>query len=320
MARAIDSGRVTPADELRELLGAAEDRVVDPRTGGGVPELFQWMDKIAQLLPALAADGVDLKAERARWQTLQAQVHRRSHRLLQAWPGPSSLAEARPTLQPDPSHWWWWLDQEVAAARRRRLVRGAMLLAAVVAVAVSVIALVSRLLPVDPQVRELQRLRFQVETALADQDRATARNLLQQAVSLDPTDPGLQVQLGVAAEELGEGDQAMAAWDEALGLLGHDEAQFRMLRGQAYLAYGRLEQALEDEQEAVALAPDRAGAYYFLGLAHELLGHRAEAIAAYTRAAELAGDTDPQLVVLARTRLATLLQQPAPAAGSSPAP
>jgi hypothetical protein len=110
MARAIDSGRVTPADELRELLGAAEDRAVDPRAGGGVPELFHWMDEIAQLLPALAADGVDLKAERARWQTLQAQVYRRGHRLLAAWPRPSSLAEARSTMQPDPTHWWWWLD------------------------------------------------------------------------------------------------------------------------------------------------------------------------------------------------------------------
>jgi tetratricopeptide (TPR) repeat protein len=182
------------------------------------------------------------------------------------------------------------------------------------------IALVPRLLPVDPQVRELQRLRFQVETALANQDLATARQLLQQAVSLDPTDPGLHVQLGVAAEELGEGGQATAAWDAALALLEHDESRFRMLRGQAYLAVGRLEQALEDEQAAVALAPDRAGAYYFLGVAHELLGHRAEAVGAYTRAAELAADTDPQLVVLARTRLATLLQQPAPAAAGSPVP
>jgi tetratricopeptide (TPR) repeat protein len=278
------------------------------------------MDEISQLLPGLAADGVDLKAERARWQTLQAQVHQRGRQLLQAWPPTGSLPASRQTVKPGPEQWWWWLDQDVAAIRRRRLMRSAAMMVAAVAAIALAIALISRLLPVDPQVRELQRLRFQVEQALADQDFAAARDLLRQATTLDPADPGLHVQLGVAGDVLGDAAQAEAAWSAARNLLGQDEAQFYMLRGQAYLAFGRLEHALEDEQTAVSLAPDLASAYYFLGLAHELLGHRAEALEAYGRAAELAGDADPELVVLARTRLATLLQQPAPAAGSSPAP
>lgn len=310
MARAIASARVTPADELRQLLSASEDRVVSPEAGGGVPELFAWMDEIIRLLPELAAAGADVKAEQARWQTLQAQVRRRGGQLLRAWPPPATLPEVRHTVQPDASHWWWWLDREVAGLRRRRLVRSTAVIAAALAVIILAVLLVNRLFPVDPQVREVQRLRFQIEQALASQDYATALDRLQQAVAIDPTDPALHVQLGVAAETLGQSGPAETAWTTARELLAQDQARFALLRGQAYLAFGRLDQALQDEQAAVALAPDLASAHYFLGLAHEMLGQRTEAVNAYSRAAELARDTDPQLVVLARTRLATLLQQP----------
>jgi len=56
---------------------------------------------------------------------------------------------------------------------------------------------------------------------------------------------------------------------------------------------GRLDEAHEFARMAVAIMPDNADAYYVLGTIEQTLGHRAEALAAFAKAARLA-PTDPR--------------------------
>lgn len=312
MARAIKSDLVTPADTVRTRLTLCEKRVVDPGAGGGVPELFAWLDEIMAMWPELEAWGGDLRAERARWETLQAQVQRRGRQLLRAWPQTPALAELRQIVSPSTDRWWWWLDERLAQLRRQR-VRRAATLAAVVLLAGSVLTFVlSRAFPVDPVVRTVYRLQGEIEQALrtGEQGYAAARDLAEQAVAVAPDDPDLRVLLGVAYQVLNEPERAAEQWAVARSLLSED-ADFLLRRGSTYLMFGRPQEALQDEQAAIDLQPDNAPAHYFLGLALEGTGQYRAAIEAYTRAAELAEQSNPQLVVLARTRLAALLQQPA---------
>lgn len=309
MAQAIKSNPITPADTLRDLLARSEGRVVNPLEGGGVPELFGWMDEIAALWPGLERSGVDLRGERTRWETLQAQVRRRGGALLRAWPASRPLAAERVARAPA-AGWWWELDRLVAADQRRRLLRFVAAVAAVVVAGVAAVVILSRLFPVDPQVREAQRYQFEVEQALAAGDRATAQGLLEQAVQAIPGDAGFQLLLGAAYAASSDMDAAEEQWAIGRSLLP-DEAEFLVERSRAFLQLGRAEEALRDAQAAVQLQPDSAPAHLYRAAALEELGDLAQAIEAYARVAELAAQTDPQLVVLARTRMAALMQMPA---------
>lgn len=320
MARAIKSGPLTPADELRELLSACEARVIRPTEGNGVPELFGWMDRIQALIPALQVTGVDLRAEQARWETVQAQVQQRGPTILAAWPPSPSLAEARDRTAPDSARWWWWLDQVVTGARRRRARRVVAVVATVAVVGVLAVVLLSRLFPVDPVAREVHRLQLAVDDALAAQDATRARQLLDQALAVAPDDASLAVAAGVAAQVTGDEARADQLWSRSRELLADDPAQFYLQRSQAFLRFGRGQETVEDAQAALKLRPDWAAAYYFLGTGYEALGDVAAAVDAYTRASELAEDEDPRLVVLARTRLASLVQQGPQLRPSPPSP
>lgn len=320
MARAIKTDLVTPADTVRELLARCEDRIVDPAAGGGTSELFGWMDEIMVQWPALEATGVDLRAERTRWEMVQAQVQRRGRQLLRSWPSGQSLPALRQAISPPQSHWWWWLDEHLAQERKQQVVRILAIGSAVVIVGVVAIYVLSRLFPVDPTVREVHRLQSEIDQALINsQDYAAVRALAEQGVALAPEDPDLRLTLGVARQVLGEPALVDEQWAIARQLL-QDEGAFLARRGRIYLMFNQTQEALRDEQAAVALQPDLAIAHFFLGTALEGAGQTSQAVEAYTRAAELAASDDPQLVVMARTRLGTLLQQPAPQIVSTPTP
>jgi Tfp pilus assembly protein PilF len=310
MAKAVSSGPLTPADELRELLDRSERRVVSPEEGGGVPELFDWMDQMAELWPSLDHSGADLRAEWTRWEGLQSQVLQRGRRLLRAWPAQQGLPEYRRAVGPPETSWWWWLDEKVSQARRRRLLRWLAVVGAVIVVAVGAILLFNRLFPVDPVVQEVYRLQSAADGALQQGDVEQARQLIEEAVQTDPTDPGLQALFGVLLDVSGDEVGAEGAWADARALLENDEGQFLTIRGRAYMQVNDLEKALRDEQAAVELKPDSAQAQFLLGVAYELTDDFQLAVEAYTRAAELADDGNPELVVLARTRIAAILHQP----------
>ncbi len=164
MARAIRTSqmtpaaelRVTPADELRELLGRVEKRLANLRgSGQEAAELLLDLDRIDELWPELEAQGVDLRPEAGRWDTIQAQLRRNGPRVLrELWAaGGLDQLRARQHGAATGLAWWWQLDdlvrQESIIRRRRTLVT----LGVVAMVAVGAWLLLRTLFPVDPQVQ-----------------------------------------------------------------------------------------------------------------------------------------------------------------------
>jgi Tfp pilus assembly protein PilF len=228
--------------------------------------------------------------------------------LLRAWSDPKPLRERRSEIGPDRGHWWWYIDEQVAQRRRHQVTRTVAAVVAVVAVVALAVWTFNRLFPVDPVVKALQQYQFAAQTAMQEGDYSTAREQVEQALQLRGDDIELNLMLAALAEKLDDPETAGMAWQEARSGLP-DEANFLAQQARSYLQVDEVDKARESAEAAVALDPELALAHFFLGTAYELSGDFPAALESYQLAADLAMNENPQLVVLARTRMASLLQQ-----------
>lgn len=321
MAVAIKAERHTLADDLRQLLARSEERLINVANQAEAAELYAWFDQIDQLWPEVRALGADVRAEEARWQSLQERLVARGAKVLRAWQGSAGLAAARQVAQPAAGAWWWRLDQVMAQKRRAALRRVGLLALAVAALLVVASFALPRLFPVDPAVRAAYRLQNEAERALASGDVETAFRALSEAIAVTPDNYSLLISHGVVAEMLGQNAVAEQSWQQARTVLQGNEARFLAERGLYYLRTRQTQRAAGDAEAAIALDPSLAEAQLVLGGALEELGRYQEAVSAYEQAAALAEASDrPQLTVMARTQMANLLQRIQSSPSTTPMP
>lgn len=124
-------------------------------------------------------------------------------------------------------------------------------------------------------------------------DFANAVNLYRRAIQLAPRDPAPFVALGGVLLRMGRTNEALLAFNSALG---RDPENLAALRGQAeaYLKTGRPELALAPLGKALALRPNDPEVMLLLGVARDRTGRHEEAQAIYRRARLLA-PADPAL-------------------------
>src|SRR5262245_14029561 len=123
---------------------------------------------------------------------------------------------------------------------------------------------------------------LQLQQGLPAQALASLEPLLGEA----PKDADIRTQYGLAREELGQRDQAMADYDLAL-TLNPGSGLALLYRGNLLTALGRPGAALEDYQRLLRLAPGYDEAWFRLGSALWLLERHDEALAGYAKALEL---------------------------------
>ncbi len=313
MAQAIKAENVTPADELRGVLALAENRVSNLRgSGAAALDLLRAMDRISELWPELEAQGVDLRPELGRWETLRAVLQRRGADLVREMQAVGGLPAAR-AQQPAGAQaaWWWRLDEQVRRQRRRRLVRTGAILAGAAAAVVALYFLLFRVLfPVDPNLVAALNAQTAAEQKIGSEgDYAGALVDFRRAAELQPEDAGAWLRVGCTLLKLGDAAAAEENFGRARALLA-DDAALRLARAPICMLVGLPDQAEADLQAVIAADPKSALAYYHLAAVYEERDALPEAIAALERAAELAdaGGQD-QLVPLARYRAGLLMQQ-----------
>ncbi|MGH7039846.1 MAG: tetratricopeptide repeat protein [Stellaceae bacterium] len=126
-------------------------------------------------------------------------------------------------------------------------------------------------------------------------DFANAVNLYRRAIQLAPRDPVPFVALGGVLLRMGETNEALLAFNSALG---RDPKNLAALRGQAeaYLKTGRPELALAPLGKALALQPNDPQLMLLLGVTKDQTGRHEEAQAIYRRA-RLIAPADPALAI-----------------------
>lgn len=313
MAQVVRAGAVTPADEVRELLAIAEKRLAHVRgSGESALSLLQELDRLAALWPQLEAQGMDLRPEAGRWETVQRMVLQKARFLLRELKGLGGIEKLRAAEHPGGTDAPWWNLDTHARDRDRQSARRLILsLAAVVIVGVGLYFLLFRVLfPVDPKVQESVRRTGDGEQLVQEGgDFAAALVHFEAAAAATPDNPDAWLRVGAAREQLGNTEGAREAFDRARSL-SPSEVDFHRARGAAYLALLLIDRAGEDLQQALALQYDDAQSWYLMANVLEARGQTAEAIDALDKAGQYAAETNQnELTAMARYRMGLMIQQ-----------
>jgi tetratricopeptide (TPR) repeat protein len=304
-------GARTSPDALRETIRRAELDVTALRPGVDRQRalgLLRCLDQIDGVVAQLEARHVDLRAARARLETIHSTTLSRSAIVARALAG--EWDALRTEVEATRPRWWWYLDQRVAASRsRRRRKVGWIVAGAALALGILVAVYLLFLQP-DEAARRRIALVSQAESLAVDGAYAEAMALYQQAEEIAPQDPDLPLAVAALHEALREPEAAAEAYVRAEALYA-DGAVYWASRSGRYLFLGWWAEGASAAQEAIALDPELALAYCHLGGAYEAQGQVEEAMAAVRRCRDLAREQgQEELYVLGTSRLARLLQVP----------
>jgi tetratricopeptide (TPR) repeat protein len=287
-ARDLTQERLTPADDLRQLLRQCELKVVALKgSGAGVVDFMHLMDQAQSLFQRLEATGVDLRAERTRWKTIEQQLQSHAASLVREAQAAGGLAQLRKTSNPTPDRWWWFLDEELHRRQQRTLRR--MAIGGIAALLILVVAslLYRQFLAPDPLTQQVTRLSLHAEQAIQEGRLEEALVEFETLRELTPDSPEVFIRLGVIYETMERQDEAAQAFRRAQALLTREE-DFLIERGIVYLQLNQWEAAQADAEAALALDPESVLGYWILGGVHEAQGQMQEAINALQQAADLA--------------------------------
>lgn len=178
----------TPGDRVREALGEAERLIANLRwVSPPVLRLLHLLDQVAEALTDLDAAGVDVRAERARFEAIQRRLAGRKGRFLAE--ADAALQEERTAVQPDQAHWWWFLDEALAQERKQRL-RWVLTRALVAVVLLAVAWLVyDRFLAPPREVRQAFRHSSEGEALVEEGDLRGPLAEFEAAAAPYPDDP-----------------------------------------------------------------------------------------------------------------------------------
>ena len=314
MARSIPRQTLTQADTLRDLLEQSYKRAVNIRGMGAAQarELLDDLDHISEILPALEAQGVDLRAERVRWREVQGAVRRHEADLraeLAPLGGLKTLREALPSPPSPEERWWWWLD--VAAQRRlgKRILVSIAVIAGILIFLLGGVWAFNKLFPVDPNVSIAYEHKTNAENFVTtgELDKAVAE--LELAQKATPDDPDILSMLAALYDLTNKEDKALPLLRKLYDAYPPSIVDSNL--AQAYVAAGAAEKALPLALQAIREDPANPQGWLVAGMVYEAQGDVKAAMEAYQKAADAANAAqDYQTEAFAKMRLATLLQRP----------
>ena len=309
MAHYVDSTPHTPAEELRSALDEIEHLLASI----GTPEsdaraLLHTLDKAQEMAESLQAEGVEVRPELVRMQSLHGLVRRKGAALLRDLKPAGGLALLRSQVKPEESHWWWFLDREIAAKRRKLLMKAILIPAIAVLVLAIGIRLFEYAFPPDKNAVKVTQLEDDAAAAIQKGDLRTALRKYEDAAEVAPDDGTIQVWIGALAMELGDAQKSKEAFARAQKLLKPSE--FHLSKGYVYFYLGKPEAADQELQRAIELDPNNGMAYYLRGnvlAAQRRFGEAKQMYILAAQAADRAGDH--RLEAMARIQMANVVQQ-----------
>lgn len=309
MAYTVETRSENKANRLRDALEKAE-RLLISVTRDTIEEFLVLLDEIEVMFEDMAADRIDLRPEKTRWETLLQRLNSRPDAYVQAANragGYPKLREAHPPAE----SFWWHLDNIQAKNRRQNVQR-------MITSFVSIILVLSvgywglnTLFPPNPEAVILVDATARIDRAIMEEDLASALAVVRETLEQLPDDPDMLVWEGVLLEELDQQEEAVAALARAQARLENEPVYFWLLTGNKRLQVGNLEGAQYAGDAAYEIDPYEPQVLFMLGGIAEMRNDIATAVEYFDRTFQLAENDNPQLAVIARVRMGQLLQRPA---------
>lgn len=302
----------TRAEELRRLLDQLETRVgklehSEKEEALNIPLL---LDETQRLLTELREKGGNWQPEETRLETIMAQLERKADTFVRKVGGKAALDDARAAHAQAELGWWWHLDNLVREKKRQRLRKIGKwgLIAAVILVVLS-LAYRQFLAPSPEMIAALEHLQDAENLGyLGEYDAALDE--VNQGLENMPNDVELLTLKGILLEALARDDEAASAFERAQTLTDNDTL-FLRTRAQLYLRLDLLDAAFVDAETLTEQTPEDPAGYLYLAMIYDARDEWQRAVDHYEKASELAETNgEPQLYIMARRRLADLLQNP----------
>lgn len=312
MAHSVRDHRDSPANQLRVALDDAEIAVGRLRPDQ-VENFLLRLDQLETQFQTLEAGGLNLLGERTRQASLISRLDGHPHLVTKPAAQIGGLAALR-KKNPPASGEWWHLDA-VEADQRRRLIRRLFTsLGVIVGVILAVYIALTYVFPPDPNAVLSSGATGQLPELIARGEWETADRLIAETLAqMTVDDVELLIWQSVVAAHFDRQREADDAFAQAQALSPADrQAVFWSTVGNIRLATGDLDGAMAAANQALAIDPNEAQAYFVIASVAEANGKVVEAIAAFEKAFDLAAESNPQLAVIARVRMGMLMQSGPP--------
>lgn len=308
MAHAIESRANSAANDLRDQLELAERYIVSLNATNS-EAFLRLLDQIEHHFENLAQTDLDLRAEEGRWEGLLNRISAKAGDVVAAANKAGGLANLR-AANPPAENFWWHLDSEVVKRRNRTIRRLFLSLITLVVVVGGSFWAIDYFFPPDPRAVLVVSTTGEVARLVAEQRWDEALMVIEAAQAELPDDAELVVWEAVLAEQQGDVARADAALANLRQLTANNPIDFWLLLGNHRVQVGNLPGAQAAAEEALALDAENPQANFLLGDVAEASGNIGLAIEQFDRVFVLAEDSNPQLAVIARVRMGTLLQNP----------
>jgi len=302
----------TRAEELRGLLDHLETRVgkLEHSEKDELLTIPPLLDEAQHLLTELRERGGNWQPEETRLETITAQLERKAGTFVRKVGGKAAVEEARGAQAPEDPAWWWRLDNLVREKKRQQLRKiGKWGLIAAVILVVLGLAYRQFLAPSPEMIAALEHQQ-EAENLGYLGDYEAALDEVNQGLANVPDDVELLTLKGILLEALARDDEAATAFKRAQQL-AEDDILFLRTRAQFYLRLDLLDEAFVNAEALTEQAPDDPAGYLYLAMIYDARDEWRLAMEHYEKASELAqASGEPQLYVMARSRMADLLQNP----------
>lgn len=312
MAHSVRDHRDSPANKLRVALDDAEVAVRRLRPDQVEGFLLQ-LDQLETQFQTLESGGLNLLGERTRQGSLINRLDGQPQLVTRPAAQVGGLDALR-QKNPPASGEWWHLDAVEAEQRRRLMRRLLTSLGVIVGVLLAVYIVLTYVFPPDPNAVLSSGATGQLPDLIARGEWETADRLVAETLTqMTVEDVELLIWQSVVAEHFGRQREADDAFAQAKALVSADrQAVFWSTVGNVRLAVADLEGAIVAANEALAIDPNEAQAYFVIASVAEAQGQVQDAIAAFEKAFDLAAESNPQLAVIARVRMGMLMQSAPP--------
>ncbi len=312
MAHSVQDHRNSLANQLRNSLDEAEKAVLRLKAEEVEPFLL-GLDELDCQFQTLESDGLDLRGERTRQGSLVSRMNRHP-KLITAPASPMGGLAALRQKHPTATDEWWFLDV-VEAERRGKLIRRIVTNLGVLAGVILLIYVgLTYIFPPDPNAVLSSNASGRLpELAAAGEWEEADKLIAETLAQMTADDPELLIWQSVVAGHFGRQEEADTAFAKAQASVPAEKLSgFWSTVGNVRMAAGDVAGAFAAAQEALAIDPNEAQAYFVLASLAEADGNVPEAIGYFEKAFELATDSNPQLAVIARVRMGMLMQSGPP--------